>query len=93
MTSGVHGDLERPTDGESAALASVSSPAVGAASAIVEPIDDPAFGAGTGSAPTGATEQRSFLRRHRLPLALGAIAICLYAGSIVYILFGRGQLA
>ena len=34
-----------------------------------------------------------FLRRYRLPLALGVIALCLYAGSILYILYGRGQIA
>ena len=34
-----------------------------------------------------------FLRRYRLPLLLGVIALCLYAGSILYILYGRGQIA
>ncbi|MFK7993047.1 MAG: hypothetical protein AB8B87_02855 [Granulosicoccus sp.] len=34
-----------------------------------------------------------FLRRYRLPLLLAVVAICLYAGSILYILYGRGQIA
>lgn len=34
-----------------------------------------------------------FIRRYRLPLILAVIAVCLYAGSILYILFGRGQVA
>jgi hypothetical protein len=34
-----------------------------------------------------------FIRRYRLPLFLALVAICLYAGSILYILFGRGQVA
>ena len=57
-------------------------------------------GSGAGSAPVpgaavpGSEPARpSFLRRHRLPLALALLALCLYAGSIVYILFGRGQIA
>ena len=33
-----------------------------------------------------------FLRRHRLPLALAALALALYAGSILYIVFVRGQI-
>ena len=40
-----------------------------------------------------AAEQASepgFIRRYRLPLSLAVIAVCLYAGSILYILFGRG---
>ncbi len=32
-----------------------------------------------------------FIRRYRLPLTLAVIAVCLYAGSILYILFGRGS--
>jgi hypothetical protein len=32
-----------------------------------------------------------FVQRYRLPLFLAVVAICLYAGSILYILFGRGQ--
>jgi len=34
-----------------------------------------------------------FIRRYRLPLLLGVVAVCLYAGSILYILYGRGQIA
>ena len=37
--------------------------------------------------------RKGFLRRYRLPLLLGVIALCLYAGSILYILYGRGQIA
>ena len=43
--------------------------------------------------PGSGAAKPSFLRRHRLPLALAFLAICLYVGSIVYILFGRGQIA
>ena len=32
-----------------------------------------------------------FFRRYRLPLFLAVLALCLYAGSILYILFVRGQ--
>ena len=46
---------------------------------------------GVGTGPTA--DSRGFLRRYRLPLALAAIALCLYAGSIVYILYGRGQIS
>jgi len=41
-------------------------------------------------------EQKSapgFLRRYRLPLFLAVVALCLYAGSILYILYFRGQVA
>jgi len=38
-------------------------------------------------------EQQGFIRRYRLPLFLAVVAVCLYAGSIIYILFGRGQIA
>ena len=34
----------------------------------------------------------SFLSRHRLPLALAAIALAGYVGSIVYIVLVRGQI-
>ena len=46
-----------------------------------------------GTVPGSGSARPSFLRRHRLPLALALIALCLYVGSIVYILFGRGQIA
>jgi len=36
-------------------------------------------------------DERSFLVRYRLPLFLAVVAVCLYAGSILYILYGRGQ--
>ncbi len=36
-------------------------------------------------------DERSFLQRYRLPLFLAVVAVCLYAGSILYILYGRGQ--
>lgn len=32
-----------------------------------------------------------FFKRYRLPLFLAVVAICLYAGSILYIMLGRGQ--
>ena len=35
---------------------------------------------------------RSFLVRHRLPLLLAVVALCGYLGSIVYIVYVRGQL-
>ena len=45
-------------------------------------------------AVAGSGERRpGFLRRHRLPLLLAFVALCLYAGSILYILYGRGQIA
>ncbi|MFK8082068.1 MAG: hypothetical protein AB8B97_17410 [Granulosicoccus sp.] len=34
-----------------------------------------------------------YLRRYRLPLTLAVIAVCLYVGSILYILLGRGQIS
>jgi len=50
---------------------------------------------GGGRSAAGAVEGAApgFLRRYRLPLALGLLALCIYVGSILYILFGRGQLA
>ena len=33
-----------------------------------------------------------FLRRYRLPLLLAVVALCGYVGSIVYIVYVRGQL-
>ncbi|NND91093.1 MAG: hypothetical protein HKN42_09540 [Granulosicoccus sp.] len=38
-------------------------------------------------------ESPGFIRRYRLPILLALVAICLYAGSILYILFGRGQVS
>ncbi len=35
-------------------------------------------------------DERSFLKRYRLPLFLAVVAVCLYVGSILYILYGRG---
>jgi len=34
-----------------------------------------------------------FFKRYRLPLVLAVVAVCLYVGSILYILYGRGQIA
>ena len=45
------------------------------------------------SVSTSSAVEPSFVRRHRLPLALAVLALCLYVGSIVYILLGRGQIA
>jgi|GEM_PF-3499147 len=43
------------------------------------------------------SEERSparpgFLRRYRLPLFLAVVAVCLYAGSIFFIVVVRGQI-
>ena len=50
-----------------------------------------------GQAPeSGVREQKAapgFFRRYRLPLFLAVVALCLYAGSIIYILYFRGQVA
>lgn len=35
----------------------------------------------------------SFFKRYRLPILLGILAVCLYAFSILYIMFGKGQIA
>ena len=40
----------------------------------------------------GAGDGRSFVVRYRLPLALAVIALCGYIGSIVYIVYVRGQI-
>ena len=40
-----------------------------------------------------ASPPPGFLARYRLPLLLAAVALCLYVGSILYILYGRGQIA
>lgn len=45
---------------------------------------------GPGSVEAGReTRAPGFLRRHRIPLFLGLVALCLYAGSIVYIIYIR----
>ncbi len=36
-------------------------------------------------------QQPTFWRRYRMPIILGIIALCLYVGSIVWMVFGRGQ--
>ncbi len=36
---------------------------------------------------------RGFFRRYRMPILLGILAVCLYAFSILYIVYGKGQLA
>ena len=47
-------------------------------------------------APDGSGEAAAstpgFVRRYRLPLALAVVALCLYVGSILYILLGRGAI-
>ena len=54
----------------------------------------------TASAASGAPRTASppdtasgFLRRHRVALVLAVAALALYAGTIVYILYGRGPIA
>jgi len=37
--------------------------------------------------------QPSFYQKYRLPIMLGILAVSLYAFSILYIVFGKGQLA
>jgi len=37
--------------------------------------------------------QPSFFKRYRLPIMLGILAVCLYAFSILYIMYGKGQIA
>lgn len=50
--------------------------------------------AGDAAAATSPVPSRpGFLVRYRLPLLLAAVALCLYVGSILYILYGRGQIA
>ena len=75
-------DRNAGASGELPAASPRSAPSASGAGA--EPGSDPV--SGLAAAP-------SFFHRHRLPLALAVIALCLYAGSIVYILFGRGQIA
>lgn len=38
-------------------------------------------------------QQPTFWQRYRMPIILGVIAVCLYLGSIVWMVFGRGQVA
>ena len=50
------------------------------------------------SAPSGAQVEpvvvkQSFVRRYRLPIFLAVVAACLYASSILYFVYGKGQLA
>jgi len=42
------------------------------------------------NAAESAADTRSFLQRYRLPLFLAVVALCLYVGSILYILYVRG---
>lgn len=49
-------------------------------------------------APSQGQEARiadkpGFIRRYRLPLFLAVVAVCLYATSILYILYGRGEIS
>jgi len=36
--------------------------------------------------------KKSFWQRHRLPVVLGVIAFLLYVGSILWMVFGSGQI-
>ena len=87
-----HGDAR--VVGESRGDGGSSAPA---ADASDRPADPPSAGScPAGSCPAGsrpAGSRPGFVRRYRLPLALGFVALCLYAVSILYILFGRGQIA
>ncbi len=40
----------------------------------------------------GVVSKPGFIRRYRLPLFLAFVAVCLYATSILYILYGRGEI-
>jgi len=42
---------------------------------------------------SGEATPPGFLRRYRLPLFLAVVAVCLYATSILYILYGRGSVS
>lgn len=55
--------------------------------------DVPLASSSEAAATNGNTDKPGFFRRYRLPLLLAVVAVCLYAGSILYILFGRGQIA
>ena len=35
----------------------------------------------------------SFFQKYRLPIMLGILAVCLYGFSILYIMYGKGQIA
>ena len=37
------------------------------------------------------SSDKSFWQKHRMPIILGIIAVTLYAGSIVWMVYGRGQ--
>ncbi len=37
-------------------------------------------------------DQQSLWQRHRMPIILGIIAVCLYLGSIGWMVFGPGQI-
>jgi len=37
------------------------------------------------------SSDKSFWQKHRMPIILGIIAVLLYAGSIVWMVYGRGQ--
>lgn len=54
------------------------------ADSVADSVAGPAVGPATGGG-------RSFVARHRLPLTLAVIALCGYVGSIVYIVYVRGQ--
>ena len=54
---------------------------------------DQSLASATEQASGETVSQPGFIRRYRLPLFLALVAVCLYAGSIVYIVFFRGQVA
>jgi len=39
------------------------------------------------------SDKPTFFQKHRLPIMLGILAVSLYAFSILYIMFGKGQIA
>ena len=54
---------------------------------------DPSPASPKEQAPVDADSQPGFIRRYRLPLFLALVAVCLYAGSIIYVIYFRGQVA
>jgi hypothetical protein len=43
-----------------------------------------------GAAEVSRAQAPGFFRRHRLPLVLAVIAVCIYAGSILWFVTNRG---
>lgn len=52
--------------------------------------NQPAVGETMTNSSTNQSKQ-SFWQKHRMPIILGIIAVLLYAGSIVWMVYGRGQ--